>query len=365
MASPTIDTFCCVADGHAIGVDERLGFKVQPYTIVCIFSSIVGLLGGFYQILPRPEKTSPYKRMVFTGHRQRKIITWLAFADLCAALGILIRSASWLKNGKSIQGNGGIFCAIASGWIQFFYIATYYWNLCYALDVYLVLKQKKGYMWMYHMMCWGLPVLSCALGLTILYYPELQCSHDVLNVLTNYLCVHIPLIGVMIINPVLYILSSRSVEQLLSQNGGKYSVQERKLATALRYKFFRIVLVYYICWIPNVINSILLWTLWYRLLEVKNIVMTVWYVMAVLNPLQAVLNSLVYRGWYGMRHVKELLVILFCGTDEMEQLTRLKMSETESEVHSPAATQAEVRPLLREPIRPSVPTATRKSVNGD
>lgn len=88
MSSPTIDTFCCIVDSSGVGIDVKLEFRVDCYTIVCIVSSFFSILGALYQLLPRPKSLNPNKRLHFSGARQRKIIAWLAFADLLAALGV-------------------------------------------------------------------------------------------------------------------------------------------------------------------------------------------------------------------------------------------------------------------------------------
>ncbi|GAB6027963.1 hypothetical protein CHUAL_002190 [Chamberlinius hualienensis] len=313
MSSPTIDTFCCVVDSSGIGIDTKLEFRIDLYTIVCIVSSFCSILGAIYQLIPRPQRVNKFKRLHFSGSRQRRIIAWLAIADLMAALGILTRSIFWLyrMNDGVENNNGGFFCAFSSGWIQFFYTATYFWTICYAVDVLLVLQQKEGRSEVYHLICWGLPAITTSVGISILYNPNLNCSHNIENVLPNYLCTHIPLLLAMTINPILYWLSSKKVYGLLTKSFGTFSHHERQLATALKRKFFDIVLVFYICWMPNIINSILLWSMWYNLMTVRTIVLSVWYIMAVLNPLQAVFNALVYRSWDGFGGTKMLLSYCF------------------------------------------------------
>lgn len=333
MASPTIDTFCCVVDSSGIGIDTKLKFRVDPYTIVCIASSLFSILGAMYQLLPRPKSLSPMKRVHFSGARQRRIIAWLAFADLQAALGILVRSVYWLyrMTDDEENNNGGLFCALVSGWIQYFYTATYFWNLCYAIDVYLVLKRKEGKQIVYHLLSWSFPALTTSIGLSILYKPDLKCQHDVAHVLPNYLCAHIPLLFTMITNPVLYVLSSKKVNELLTKTFGQFSYQERKLARALKQKFFDIVLVFYVCWLPNMVNCLLLWTMWNRLTEIRDLIIAVWYIMAVLNPLQAVLNSLVYRSWEGFGGVRMLFYNLFTHVPTVLCRKFTTVTETRSE----------------------------------
>lgn len=51
MADPTIQTFCChhtnVSD-TAVNIMQE--FNTTTYNIVCIFSSILGMMGAIYQV---------------------------------------------------------------------------------------------------------------------------------------------------------------------------------------------------------------------------------------------------------------------------------------------------------------------------
>lgn len=139
------------------------------------------------------------------------------------------------------------------------------------------------------------------IGLTILYIPDGDC-HDIskfstaiLRVLPNYCVTYLPMILVMIMNPVLYSLSSKEIDKQLSLRLNQVTSRERKIMKIFKLKFSSINIIFYICWVPNLINGILLWTYWYDL-PVKLMII-VWYLMAFLNPLQALLNALVYRKW--------------------------------------------------------------------
>lgn len=70
---------------------------------------------------------------------------------------------------------------------------------------------------------------------------------------------------------------------------------ERSINTTLKWKFFMINLIFYICWTPNLIGGITMWTSWHKLPE--KFLIPIWYLMAILNPLQAFFNALVYRKW--------------------------------------------------------------------
>jgi len=85
---------------------------------------------------------------------------------------------------------------------------------------------------------------------------------------------------VMIVNPILYVASTRDFQSAVLHSMAQMTGRERKLIQIIRLKFAFINLVYYICWIPNLINGILLWTLWYQL-PVKAIII-LWYMMVCL-----------------------------------------------------------------------------------
>lgn len=53
--------------------------------------------------------------------------------------------------------------------------------------------------------------------------------------------------------------------------------------------------VFYICWMPNLICGLILWTSWHNLPD--RFISVIWYMMAILNPLQAFFNVFLYRKW--------------------------------------------------------------------
>ncbi|XP_022242771.1 G-protein coupled receptor 143-like isoform X1 [Limulus polyphemus] len=302
MASPSLDTFCCAVSEDHPSLQRRLHFSSSPYNIVCAISSLLGIFGASYQIFPSSDD-SHSRHAPLSGHRQKHIITYLAVADLFASFGIFLRSILWLTENDWMSNidseAGSSFCAIISGWIQFCYGATYLWTLCYAIDVLKTIKQKTWTPIIYHCVAWGIPMTLTICGMTVLYAPDFKCHSNVFHVLTNYLITYIPILTVMIVNPVLYCVASNKAIQLVSSLLGRFTQQERQMMSALREKFFSIVLVFYVCWSPNVLNGLLLWTTWGQL--PRKFLIGLWYVMAVINPLQAVMNAFVYRGCRDLR----------------------------------------------------------------
>ncbi|KYM99714.1 hypothetical protein ALC62_09332 [Cyphomyrmex costatus] len=355
MADPTLQTFCCY---HTNRTDRTIvlmqEFNTDAYNTVCMFSSTMGMIGAIYQILPRADSNSSYRLRSF--FRGRDIIVWLAVADLLASLGVFVRSVLW-RNFKFIIPMEGdksnvVFCTVLSAWIQYFYMATWIWTLCYAVDMKLLLGDKNGRPVCYHTLAWVLPAILTSFGLIILYIPDaksdlevsqiistcnpraivtnakLSCScHNltslfnvILRILPNYFATYVLLAVVMIVNPILYIASTRDLETVVLHSMAQVTGRERKLIQTIKLKFALINVVYYVCWTPNLINGLLLWILWFQL--PNKVIITLWYIMvcsckyyfkrmdkykkmiesisyrqAVTNPLQAFFNAIVYQSW--------------------------------------------------------------------
>ncbi|KAK9890754.1 hypothetical protein WA026_012102 [Henosepilachna vigintioctopunctata] len=306
MADPTMQTFCChPGNGTDVGITIMRTLNTKAYNIVCIISSTLGLLGGLYQILPRMQYAKNHRWLSFSAARGRKLIVWLALADLFASTGVLLRSIIWLKfsNIMPVKGDnpGVIFCVLSSALVQYFYTATWIWTFCYALDMQFVLKEKEFNSKYYHIVAWMTPFFTTSIGLSILYIPDADChvSKSLLTVITrilpNYVVTYVPIALVMVFNPNLYKQSTKDMERIITGVSGQFTNRERELVEAVKMKFFLINLVFYICWIPNLVNGILLWVLWFDV--PLNFISIVWYSMAFLNPLQAFFNCLVYRRW--------------------------------------------------------------------
>lgn len=307
MADPTIQTFCChwpnVTD---TSVKLMLEFNSGSYNAVCLISSLVGICGALYQSFPRADFTLPHRWYALSASRGRQIVIWMAVADLFAALGVFVRSIIRLSvpHIMAIDDSSTVLtCAISSAWIQYFYTATWLWTLCYAIDMRLVLKEKEGHPRFYHTLAWTLPAILTSVGLSVLYIPNANChnlnslSSAIIHILPNYFATYIPICIVMVTNPILYISSSKDVENLITLRFNRFTSKEREVIDAIKIKFCLINFVFYICWLPNLINGVLLWTLWFNL--PANTIIALWYIMAVTNPLQALCNCMVYRRWAG------------------------------------------------------------------
>ncbi|KAG0728021.1 G-protein coupled receptor 143 [Chionoecetes opilio] len=311
MASPTIESLCCVTTNSDFSKGLLLDFQSVPYNAVSVVAAACGICGAAFQLLSRSGGTMEPLGHARGGGRFLRtrgwlIIKWLAFADMMASFGILIRSASWLGDdtfgsGPDDSTTSKAFCIVSSGMIHYFYTATYVWSLLYAVDVRLVMEGRRVDRRLYHLVAWSLPLALCLTGLLILYLPDLNCHNYMVNpyfrFLPNYLSTFLPITVVMVANPILYRMAFSRVEQQIMSMQGRFTHSERRVVDGLRRKFLAINGVFYLCWLPNVFNGIILWTAWDHL--PKSVILVVWYLMAVLNPLQAVFNAMVYRRWDG------------------------------------------------------------------
>ncbi|CAG4989476.1 unnamed protein product [Parnassius apollo] len=280
-------------------------FNTKSYNIVCLVSSTIGILGSIYQILPCKSSSHINRLQNMTSTRGRHLIIWLAVADLLASFGVLVRSSLWLRY-KTIMplpddDISVLFCSITSAWTQYFYTATWFWTLFYAIDTLRTIKGRDFHPILYHSAAWGVPAATTGIGLSILYIPNAKCHNlktvtsAFLRILPNYCATYLPIAIVMIANPVLYILASKEVETTVALPLAQFTSKERRVVDALKLKFFLINVVFYVCWLPNLVNGVMIWTMWFNM-PVK-IIISIWYIMALMNPMQALFNALVYRRW--------------------------------------------------------------------
>ncbi|MGH0172244.1 UNVERIFIED_CONTAM: hypothetical protein FKN15_069209, partial [Acipenser sinensis] len=97
-----------------------------------------------------------------------------------------------------------------------------------------------------------------------------------------------------------------AVTSLLKGRQGIYTENERRLGTEIKIRFFKIMIVFLICWLPNIINESLLFYLEMQddikgspLKNVRNAILITWFIMGLLNPMQGFLNTLAFHGWTG------------------------------------------------------------------
>ncbi|XP_047392084.1 G-protein coupled receptor 143 isoform X2 [Sciurus carolinensis] len=231
---------------------------------------------------------------------------------------IIIRSTVWLGFPDFVEnindGNGtdiwpAAFCVGSAMWIQLLYSACFWWLFCYAVDAYLVIRRSAGLstIVLYHIMAWGLAVLLCAEGAIMLYYPSVsRCERGLDHAIPHYITTYLPLLLVLMANPVLFQKTVTAVASLLKGRQGIYTENERRMGAVIKIRFFKIMLVLISCWLSNIINESLLFYLEMQpdidagsLKRVRDAAKTTWFIMGILNPAQGFLLSLAFYGWTG------------------------------------------------------------------
>ncbi|XP_014244129.1 G-protein coupled receptor 143-like isoform X2 [Cimex lectularius] len=307
MFDPSIQTFCCYKAGvPSPSLAVMLELNSRSYNTVCLVSSIIGCIGAIYQLLPRRDALLSRRWYSMTSLRGRQIIVWLAFADFNASLGVLIRSIVKLNSPMMIswgESTQVAFCAILAVWIEYFYVVTWAWTLFYAVDTWLALQKKAGMPKFYHSIAWTVPAALTSFGLAFLYYPDADChnystkatrSGDVFfRLLPNYVTIYLIITLVMVTSPCFYFMSARKVDLFVADCLHQVTRKERSVIQSMRLRFALINLSFYACWFPNLINGIIIWSKWSDM--PRTLLLALWYIMAVTNPLQAFFNSLVYR----------------------------------------------------------------------
>uniref|UniRef100_A0A8C2CBT0 G protein-coupled receptor 143 n=1 Tax=Cyprinus carpio TaxID=7962 RepID=A0A8C2CBT0_CYPCA len=189
-------------------------------------------------------------------------------------------------------------------------IASFWWTFCYAVDVFLVVKRSAGIstIILYHMITWGLTLLLCVEGVAMLYYPSISsCENGLQHAIPHYVTTYAPMLLVLLVNPVLFTRTVSAVTSLLKGQQGIYTENERRLGSEIKIRFFKIMLVFVVCWLPNIINESLLFYLEMQddvsagdLKNVRNAALITWFIMGILNPMQGFLNTLAFHGWTGL-----------------------------------------------------------------
>ncbi|XP_060682971.1 G-protein coupled receptor 143 [Hemiscyllium ocellatum] len=317
MASPRLETFCCPTRDAA--TDFVLGFQPVFFNAICVASASLSLFGTLAQVLPK--RRLGYRR--FSQYPLQKpsassrILLIISICDILACIGIITRASVWLgfpDLGRRISLNGTeiwptAFCVSTAVWIQLFYSATFWWLFYYAVDAYLVVKRSSGFsiLVLYHMLTWGLAVLLLVEGVAMLYYPSISsCENGLEHAIPHYITTYIPMLLVLLVNPILFGKAASAVASLLKGRQGIYTENERRLGTQIKLRFFKILLVFIICWLPNLINESLLFYLELQpdmnrelLKNVKNAALITWFTMSILNPMQGFLSTLAFYGWTG------------------------------------------------------------------
>ncbi|XP_054576260.1 G-protein coupled receptor 143 [Eptesicus fuscus] len=323
MASPRLGTFCCPTRDAATQL--VLGFQPRAFNALCLGSGALRLALGLLQLLPgrrpaAPAGSPPSPPAAARAPASTRILRAAVACDVLGCLGVVVRAAVWLGFPDFVQnlpvGNQtdiwpAAFCVGSAVWIQLLYSTCFWWLFCYAVDAYLVIRRSSGLsiILLYHLMAWGLAALLCAEGLLMLYHPSLsRCERGPAHAVPHYVSAYLPLLLVLLANPVLFGKTLTAVASLLKGRQGVYTEKERRMGAMIKTRFFKIMLVVVVCWLSNIINESLLFYLEMQpdikggaLKSVRNAAKTTWFIMGILNPAQGFLLSLAFYGWTGCR----------------------------------------------------------------
>ncbi|KAG1649625.1 G-protein coupled receptor 143 [Nymphon striatum] len=247
MTTPIIDRFCCASKENDVPYELLLNFRAKPYSIVSLVSALISACGCLYQV-----------RIFFRS------VSWLVKEN--------IFNLSWNNDSEF---HGSMLCALSSSWVQFFYSVTFFLNLCYAIDVYRIMYKKSGYTSVYVILSVSSSLILIFIAMGVIYFPSIQCSTKPFNLFVNNFCIYFPILLTMIVNPILYIKSSKEVREVLQTSFGKWTDNEMKIHKQVTEKFLYIVIVFYVCWIPNIINVCVMF--WYSDVH-PNVILVLWFI---------------------------------------------------------------------------------------
>eukprot|EP00070_Physeter_catodon_P041419 XP_028348313.1 G-protein coupled receptor 143 [Physeter catodon] len=301
MASPRLGTFCCATRDAATQL--VLSFQPRAFHALCLGSGALHLALGLLRLLPARRPAGPALPSASPPATARapasaRILRAAAACDLLGCLGITVRSTVWLGFPSFVDDISAVngtdvwpaaFCMGSAMWIQLLYSACFWWLFCYAVDAYLVIRRSAGLstILLYHLMAWGLAALLCVEGAFVLYYPSgARCERGLERAIPHYVTTYLPLLLVLVANPILFRKTVTAVASLLKGRQGVYTENERRMGDVIKTRFFKIMLVFVICWVSNIINESLLFYLEMQpdinggsLKQVRSAARTTWFMM--------------------------------------------------------------------------------------
>lgn len=81
----------------------------------------------------------------------------------------------------------------------------------------------------------------------------------------------------MIACPAIYFVTVKEVDRLVTSCLGQVTNKERAIIQAVKVRFGLIILAFWICWLPNLVNGVVVWAAWYNL--PRKFVLVLWYTM--------------------------------------------------------------------------------------
>lgn len=164
------------------------------------------------------------------------------------------------------------------------------WPFCCLLKEMLSFINQSifiSFLWCYCCSCWfqfSSYVHNYAQILNFIILHFFYSCHDIdtmsgalTHIFPNYCATFFPMAVIMIVNPILYCCSTQDVRFIISVRLGQYTQRERNAVDGIKTKFLFIIITFYICWLPNLICGVLIWSIWLELPE--KLIVSLWYVM--------------------------------------------------------------------------------------
>lgn len=309
MASPTLSSICCMLQSDmTFPITQLAPYFLSPsFSLTSLVFSLLGVLGAIHQtvqnhvILRRAAHSDK-----LPSARVRQVLLWLAVADLLANTAVVLRSSVWLAelcltSHVKINLFTSRFCIATSVVSQCCYLTTYMCTLLYTVEVLLTIRGTSGPVVLYGLFSWLLPAFLSLLGCLLLYLPDNRCHarstmlETLYRHLPNYVCVYVPLFSVMLASPVIVGIALNQLRTRIVHARNRFGQRERQMLFCLRFKLVCVLLGFYLCWLPNVAGGLLVWLSWPRV--PISALAVFWYLMAAMNPLQALFNSVMHHGW--------------------------------------------------------------------
>ncbi|XP_065845658.1 G-protein coupled receptor 143-like [Oscarella lobularis] len=303
MASPHSESFYCIPKTSLSSAERNWygGLSIGVAALSFIGSSYTAHTWG--RQLKR-TKMKVRNQLVANPH----IVFFLAIADLIASCAVIGRGTALISIEPPKLTNSNLSaanCSLGSPHncrpyetyylyfgvpleiaLRFGFVATYAWTLFYAIDVYLKSKQMGLKPSRYHAISWTAAAVFTAINETVLFVDVgVPCAGRP-QLIGSYLCMYIPMIIVIVANPILYVLSSRNFTRNVKARG-TFTNTERQAIREQKIKFLLMLTIFYICWLPSIVSGFYTVTKWHVPIEV--------YILnALCNPSQGFLNSFAY-----------------------------------------------------------------------
>eukprot|EP00118_Oscarella_pearsei_P001548 m.311999 g.311999 ORF g.311999 m.311999 type:complete len:341 (+) comp194880_c0_seq1:30-1052(+) len=287
MASPEGEAFYCFINMSNTSYTSTQ--KIEIYAYISTFTAPLGFSGSFLQMTQTARRNDPAR----TNLQQSSLIVFcLALSDALACTIIIVKSIVLLAE---VYDSGGIQPSNELRFLfqyveRYFYICTCLWTFAYAIDIMLKVKGTKPAKKYYHLI-WFVSAVLIAIGLFAVLYEKPRVCSTCIQIQSSYITSYwLPLLSVMVGNPVILRISVRRVNNML-RSRGIYTDDQRQLLHALEVKFAAMTVVFYLCWLTSPLIIIISAVNRCHFNEAYGVTLLL---SAFFNPLQGFLNWFVY-----------------------------------------------------------------------